>query len=126
LSTRTITAMFSVKYAITGYSYPPVTRILSGNAIRLSTFLHANYPNPLNIETRIEYALPEEGHVRLAIYNVIGQQVRLLVDEVQAEGFRSVRWNGRDEFGREVGTGVYFIQLLVEQHSIVRKLSLQK
>jgi hypothetical protein len=88
--------------------------------------LNPNYPNPFNIETRIEYALPEQALVRLVIYNIRGQQVRLFVDEIQPPGFKSVPWNGRDDFGREVGSGVYLAHLMVGPHSIVRKISLLK
>ena len=88
--------------------------------------LDVNYPNPFNLETCIKYGLPEPARVRLAIYNIRGQQVRLLVDEHQEAGFKDVRWDGLDGFGREVGSGVYFVQLFVERQSLVTKLSLQK
>jgi flagellar hook assembly protein FlgD len=78
------------------------------------------------LETRIEYALPEPGRASLVIYNVRGQQVRKLVDEIQSGGFKMVLWNGRDDFGQEVGSGVYFIRLVVGQQSFVRKILLQK
>jgi hypothetical protein len=88
--------------------------------------LSPNYPNPFNLETRIEYALPEQARVRLVVYNVMGQQVRVLVNEIQQGGFKTVLWNGRDDFSREVGSGVYFIHLLVDRQSMVRKISLLK
>jgi ribosomal protein L35AE/L33A len=104
----------------------------SGEAITSSAVLpetlalQPTYPNPFNLETSIEYALPEPGHVQLAVFNIRGQQVRLLVDEPQTAGFKNVSWDGRDGFGHAVGSGVYLIQLLVEQQSLVRMLSLQK
>jgi hypothetical protein len=88
--------------------------------------LMPNYPNPFNLETQIEYALPGQSWVRLVIYNIRGQQVRKLVDESQSSGFKNIAWNGRDDLGREVGSGIYFIQLVVHQRSFVRKISLQK
>jgi PKD repeat protein len=88
--------------------------------------LKTNYPNPFNIGTRIEYALPEEAKVRLTIYNIIGQEVRRLVDEIQAAGFKSEPWDGSDNSGREVSSGVYIIQLIVKQEQLTRKMLLQK
>jgi hypothetical protein len=91
-----------------------------------SLVLSANYPNPFNIETRIEYTLPKDASVRLTIHNIRGQQVRLLVNENQSAGYKIIRWNGLDEFGQEVGTGIYFIQLVVDHERLFGKLTLQK
>jgi hypothetical protein len=98
----------------------------SGVILPEAITLNPNYPNPFNLETSIEYALPEQGQVRLTVYNVRGQQVRLLVDENQPAGFKRVLWNGRDDFGHEVGSGVYLIHLLMDRQSLVRKISLLK
>jgi hypothetical protein len=71
------------------------------------------YPNPFNPNTTIEYAIRERGHVSLRIYNVAGQLVKTLVDEVQepTAGVRTVLWNGRCDTGRPVSSGVYFYRL---------------
>jgi hypothetical protein len=103
-----------------------VATALSTETLPQTITLNPNYPNPFNLETRIEYALPEPGQVRLAIYDLFGQQVRTLADEIQPAGFKRVLWNGRDEFGREVSSGVYFIQLMVGQQRFAIKVSLQK
>src|SRR5574341_2123441 len=99
---------------------------LSTETLPQTITLNPNYPNPFNPETRIEYALPEPGRASLVIYNVKGQQVRKLVDEIQSGGYKSVLWNGRDDLGQEVGSGVYFIRLMVGQQSFVRRASLLK
>ena len=88
--------------------------------------LAPSYPNPFNAQTVIEYALPEEAHARLGIYNVMGQLVRQLVDEMQAPGYRSALWNGRDDHGREVSSGIYLYRLQVGPQAIVRRMTLQK
>jgi flagellar hook assembly protein FlgD len=88
--------------------------------------LFPNYPNPFNLETTIEYALPEAKDVRLSIYNIRGQEVRPLVDEYQSAGFKTVRWDGRDNFGREISSGLYFSRLVVGQTVLMQKLTLQK
>ena len=88
--------------------------------------LRANYPNPFNLETRIEYTLPEAKQVRMVVYNAMGQQVRVLVDGEQRAGVGSVIWNGRDDANRELGSGVYFVRMAVDQQIFVQKTVLQK
>ena len=85
-----------------------------------------NYPNPFNIETTIEYTLPREARVRLFIYNLRGQEVRKLVDGVQAPGFKKVRWDGRNQSNLEVSSGLYVVRLKVGGKVFSRKITLQK
>ena len=73
--------------------------------------LAPNAPNPFNASTVIPYRLDTGGPVRLEIYNLLGQSIRTLVDEVQAAGSYRVRWDARDGRGAGVATGVYFIRL---------------
>jgi flagellar hook assembly protein FlgD len=90
--------------------------------------LGPNYPNPFNAGITINYHLPEAAHVRLAIFNLLGQQVRTLIDGFQPVGNRHARWNGRDESGREVVSGVYFVHLQVgpRKAGLTRTITLQK
>ena len=73
--------------------------------------LSQNYPNPFNPSTRIEYALPVLGHVTIKIYNILGQEIRTLVDEEQMSGHHAVEWNGVSAEGFSVSTGVYFYRI---------------
>lgn len=73
----------------------------------LTYALFQNYPNPFNPETMIEYHLPEAAEVRLNIYNIIGQKVAGLVNELQEAGVYRVRWDGTDGSGGRVPSGVY-------------------
>ena len=73
--------------------------------------LAPNAPNPFNANTLIPYRLDTDGSVRLEIYNLLGQSIRTLVDEVQAAGAYRVRWDARDAAGRRVSTGIYFTRL---------------
>lgn len=73
--------------------------------------LQGNYPNPFNPATTIVYNLTQASAVRLAVYNVLGQQIRVLVEEVQGAGGYAVEWNGLDEAGQSVAGGIYFYQL---------------
>jgi flagellar hook assembly protein FlgD len=85
-----------------------------------------NYPNPFNAQTRIDYALPEESHVRLAIYNSLGQLVRVLMDETQSPGYKHAVWDGRDDSGIGVGSGVYFYQLDAMRKRLSGRMILQQ
>ena len=84
----------------------------TGNAANSSRFsLSQNYPNPFNPVCNIEYFLPKGSEVKLVIYNIFGQKVRVLVDEYQTAGSKSVRWDGKDCQGREVTSGIYFYKI---------------
>ena len=86
--------------------------------------LEPNYPNPFNPQTTIRYQLPESAKVRLVIYDILGQEVRTLLDEVQRSGYHRVIWDGRSDVGYEVASGVYFYRLQAGSFSAVRKLVL--
>lgn len=70
-----------------------------------------NYPNPFNPTTTIRYTLPEQANVTLKVFNLLGQEVVTLANEVQNASFHSVVWDGRNAAGQQVSTGVYFYQL---------------
>jgi hypothetical protein len=88
--------------------------------------LHQNYPNPFNPSTTIRYDLPEDSHIHIAIYNILGQEVRVLVDGFEPAGFRSIRWHGKDNFNRNVSAGVYFLLMESKDFTLTRKLILLK
>ena len=68
-------------------------------------------PNPFNPATRIEYRMPRDGRLRITVHDVRGAVVRVLLDETVAAGAGTVRWEGRDDRGRSVGSGVYYWQM---------------
>ena len=70
--------------------------------------LARNYPNPFNPQTTIEYVVPAAGPVRLAVFDARGRQVRLLADQRMTSGTHTVTWDGRDDDGHVLGSGVYF------------------
>ena len=76
--------------------------------------LSQNIPNPFNPTTTIAYSLPQPGDVHLAVYDLLGQQIRVLVDGDVEPGAWMVRWDGKDEVGRDVSSGVYFYRLTVD------------
>ena len=88
----------------------------------VTSSLESNYPNPFNSSTQIPYRVSAPGPVRLAIYNVLGQPVRTLVDEIQAAGAYQVPWDGRDHRGARVANGVYLYRLQAGSVSQVHKM----
>jgi len=84
--------------------------------------LHQNYPNPCNPATSIAFELPEATHVRLWVYDIGGRLVRTLVDARLAGDAYVVEWDGCDERGRSLGSGVYCYRLETGSHSLTRKL----
>jgi hypothetical protein len=86
--------------------------------------LEANYPNPFNPETMIKYQIPQRTHVTLKIYNLIGQQVRTLVDRIQDAGAYEIRWDGKDGLGQALPSGVYLYQIQADQYSQGKKMTL--
>ncbi len=88
--------------------------------------LHQNYPNPFNAGTTIEYDLPAASDVRIYIYNVLGQQVRLLVDERQDAGYKASQWFGRNDRGYRVSTGVYFYRIVAADFEKTKKMMFLK
>jgi flagellar hook assembly protein FlgD len=94
-----------------------------------STFLLCqNYPNPFNSNTTINYLLKEAipTMTQLSIYNLSGKEIKKLIHEKQDAGEYSVKWDGKDNFGKEVGNGVYIYQLKSDKFKYSRKLTIIK
>ena len=88
--------------------------------------LAPNYPNPFNSQTSIRYQIGETDLVRLAVYNLAGQKIKLLVNEEQPPNNYQVGWDGRDDYGREAGSGVYFYELQTSKRSSTGRMVLVK
>jgi len=104
---------------------PDTFTVLSSRAgfgVPTTPALHQNYPNPFNPATTIRFDLNEEGPVTLRIFNVLGQEVITLVDEARPAGFWSVEWDGLNNSGNPVGSGVYLYRLETPALSQTRKL----
>jgi len=82
------------------------------------------FPNPFTTSARVEMVMPESGRVRVAVYDVSGKQVAILVDSVQPAGHRAFSWDGRDGRGHRVSAGTYFLKIEAAQQSEVRKVVL--
>jgi len=101
-------------------------RMLGGLEVPTDYALEQNYPNPFNMETEIVYQLPEAVYVNLSIYNSLGQKIRTLVSRNQVAGRYAARWDGRDEQGQEVTSGIYIYKLVTSDFVEPRKMLLIK
>jgi hypothetical protein len=117
-------ADFSGETMITVQTSAP--KLTGEETIPESFFLIQNYPNPFNPETDIEYALPVDCQVKLTIYNLLGQKVKTLVNEPQTAGYKTVHWNGRDEQGNLVSSGIYFYKLNAGDYTATKKMVMTK
>lgn len=91
--------------------------------------LHQNYPNPFNPSTEIRYELPDNSQVTLSIFNLVGQKVRTLVEEAQSPGYYNILWDGKNDIGAQVTSGVYLYKIIAttendgKQFISVKKMS---
>jgi len=105
--------------------YQPPPSHISDNPVANSQFvLYENYPNPFNGITTISYQLAENSDVLLTIYNQTGKLVRTLVQEKQVSGFQSISWDGCDDAGQQLSSGIYLYRLQVDNNMQTRKLIL--
>jgi hypothetical protein len=86
--------------------------------------LGQNYPNPFNPQTRISFYLRQPGEVSIKVYNILGQEVRDLVDGYYQNGEHKIVWDGKDDGGREVAAGIYFYQIKTENYTQAKKMAL--
>lgn len=112
---------------ITTYVSDQPVGVSDEETILPATFdLKQNYPNPFNPTTVISYQIPENQMVNLEIYNALGQKVRTLVNKEQEAGFYNREWDGRNDYGVSVTSGVYFYKIHTESFTKVMKMMLLK
>ena len=97
-----------------------------GKTLPTSIALHQNFPNPFNAGTVIEFALPEATQISLSVYNILGQQVRWLASGRRSAGIHAVYFDGADDLGNPLSSGVFFCRLCSELGTETRKMVLLK
>ena len=111
------------------YNYPAagiITGVDGGIGTPLAFSLEQNYPNPFNPTTRIVYTIPSALQTNLIVYDLLGREIKTLVNDVQHAGEHSVQWDGRNSVGAPVASGVYFVRLIAGDFEKTTKMMLMK
>jgi flagellar hook assembly protein FlgD len=96
------------------------------NGIPTAFGISQNYPNPFNPSTELDYAVKEASFVSIKVFNLLGQEVRTLVSEHKDRGIHKAAWDGKDDAGREVPSGMYLYTMVAGDFSQSQKMMLLK
>ena len=88
--------------------------------------LHQNYPNPFNSVTTLRYDLPENSLVNIIIYDILGREVKTLVNQIQNAGYQLVVWDATNDYGKQVSAGIYLYQIQAGEYIQTKKMVLLK
>ncbi|NVM01701.1 MAG: T9SS type A sorting domain-containing protein, partial [Candidatus Helarchaeota archaeon] len=88
--------------------------------------LYQNYPNPFNPITNVKFDIPKQEKVTLKIYNILGQEIKTLIDKTLEPGSHTVQWDGTNTFGLKVASGIYIYQLKAGKFMKAKKMTLMK
>ena len=88
--------------------------------------IQQNYPNPFNPTTSLRYDLPENGHVNIIIYDMLGREVKTLINQTQDAGYRSIIWDATNDYGKPVSAGIYLYQIQAGEYISTKKMVLLK
>jgi len=105
-----------------------LSRVLNvdNNYLPIVFSLHQNYPNPFNPTTSLRYDLPENNLVNITIYDMMGREVKTLVNQIQDAGYKSVIWNATNDYGKPVSAGIYLYQIQAGEYISTKKMVLLK
>ncbi len=109
---------------ITTLDYTGLSTVSEGVPIEFS--LHDNYPNPFNPKTTISFELSHNSFVNITIYDMLGRQVKTLINQTQDAGYRSVIWNATNDYGKPVSAGIYLYQIQAREYISTKKMVLLK
>ena len=93
---------------------------------KISYSIHQNYPNPFNPITKLHYSIPKNSLVSIVIYDIIGNQVKTLINQTQDAGYRSVIWDATNDYGKPVSAGIYLYQMQAGEYLHTKKMVLLK
>jgi len=122
---RDLASNGSMKVATSG-NLQLLLKVSGGANLPKQFALGQNYPNPFNPSTHFNVELPKAAFLNVTVYNVLGQKVATLVDEVRNAGTYTITWDGRAQTGTDVSTGLYFIRMSAEKFTAVQKVMLMK
>ena len=121
------------EYCIDGdtltFEVPIIVQVISADPehfIPEEFVLHQNYPNPFNPVTTLRYDLPETGLVTITIYDMLGREVKTLINQTQNAGYRSIIWDATNDYGKPVSAGIYLYQIQAGEYMQTKKMVLLK
>ena len=117
---------FEHNFNFTDISSPTAIPDMLSESMPVSYSLDQNYPNPFNPETRIRFSIPEAAPVTMFVFNTLGQKVRTLTEGQMSAGTYEVAWDGRNESGQDMNSGVYFYQIQAGSFRQVKRMLLIK
>ncbi len=106
--------------------YPSAVEEEEGSNLPLTFSLKQNFPNPFNSETVIEYFLPQVSRVKITIYNLLGQRVKVLLNARESAGNKKVTWDGKNGRGEVVSSGIYFYRIEADEFTQTKRMVLLK
>ncbi len=115
-----------VEYTIYLEGEGPKLSLDDPSTMPMTFALHQNYPNPFNPTTTISYDLPEQSHITLDIYDLLGKRIKTLVHQSQDAGRQIVMWDGTDDVRRQVSAGVYLYRIQTGEFTQTRKMLILK
>lgn len=86
--------------------------------------LKQNFPNPFNPDTKINYSIPKSSHVKITVYNILGEQIAILLDDQKEAGNYVITWNGKDGFNKQIPSGIYFYKMEAGNYKKILKMTL--
>jgi hypothetical protein len=108
------------------FNFSPLSDKNDESAIPLNFEVSQNYPNPFNPNTIIRFSIPTESIVKLSIYDILGREVKTLVNQYYSPGSYEVNWNGDNNFGEKLSSGTYFYKVAAGEYSKIMKMLLLK
>ena len=102
------------------------TLAIDGDLIPVEFALRQNYPNPFNPITTLRYDLPEQTHVNITVYDMLGRKVRTILNQQQDPGYKSIIWDATNDYGKPVSAGLYLYQIQAGEYIQTKKMVLLK
>jgi hypothetical protein len=117
---------FNGPYCWTVQMVNDVSEITDRNMLPTEYALGQNYPNPFNMQTKFEFALPKHSSVKVDVFNILGQKIKTVVDGEFEAGYYQADWDGTNQEGLVVASGMYFYKITADNFSSTKKLMLLK
>jgi flagellar hook assembly protein FlgD len=111
--------------SVKDHGYTTTVSIAEGESqVPIEFSLSQNYPNPFNPTTLISFGLPQDSEVKVEVFNLLGQRVKTLLRSQEKAGYKTIIWDGKDESGKGVASGVYFYRVEAGKYNETKKMTL--